>query len=221
VGKAQRAHPSRARIKLVGTAQRRLCPRYALDVHQHSRGTLRPSFAFDLLPRQQRAQATLKRGRRESRVRGAPAAPCAKGRKHTVVDHRFAGHPAFPAQWFYDLLRALPGDRACLPPSPHRKTSARLDASVGASGPHDFAVRLSAVRQKRIRVHRFPSQRSRRWPTSLFRNGMPPYAADLRRKETKIFLPKGLDRPNHLKMIEQFRIDARRAFSTSATPDEA
>jgi hypothetical protein len=50
---------------------------------------------------------------------------------------------------------------------------------------------------------------------------MPLYAADLRRKETKIFLPKGLDRPNHLKMIEQFRIDARRAFSTSATPDEA
>ena len=32
----------------------------------------------------------------------------------------------------------------------------RLDASVGASGPHDFAVRFSAVRQKRIRVHRIP-----------------------------------------------------------------
>ena len=32
----------------------------------------------------------------------------------------------------------------------------RLDASVGASGPHDFTVRLSAVRQKRIRVHRIP-----------------------------------------------------------------
>jgi hypothetical protein len=27
-------------------------------------------------------------------------------------------HPAFPAQWFYGLLRALPGDRALLPPSP-------------------------------------------------------------------------------------------------------
>jgi hypothetical protein len=31
-----------------------------------------------------------------------------------------------------------------------------LDASVGASGPHDFAVRFSAVRQRRIRVHRIP-----------------------------------------------------------------
>ena len=35
-------------------------------------------------------------------------------------------------------------------------TSARLDASVEASGPHDFAVRLSAIRQRRIRVHRIP-----------------------------------------------------------------
>jgi hypothetical protein len=32
----------------------------------------------------------------------------------------------------------------------------QLDASVGASGPHDFAVRFSAVRQKHIRVHRIP-----------------------------------------------------------------
>ena len=31
-----------------------------------------------------------------------------------------------------------------------------FDASIGASGPHDFAVRLSAVRQKRLRVHRIP-----------------------------------------------------------------
>ena len=33
---------------------------------------------------------------------------------------------------------------------------AKLDASVEASGPHDFAVRFSASRQKRIRVHRIP-----------------------------------------------------------------
>jgi hypothetical protein len=31
-----------------------------------------------------------------------------------------------------------------------------LDASIGASGPHDFAVRVSAVRQRHIRVHRIP-----------------------------------------------------------------
>jgi hypothetical protein len=50
----------------------------------------------------------------------------------------------------------LPGDRAFLPPSPAKVAFRELDASVGASGPHDFAVRFSAVRQERIRVHRIP-----------------------------------------------------------------
>jgi len=34
--------------------------------------------------------------------------------------------------------------------------SQKLDASIGASGPHDFAVRFSAVRQKHCGVHRIP-----------------------------------------------------------------
>jgi hypothetical protein len=37
-----------------------------------------------------------------------------------------------------------------------RFVSAKLDASVEASGPHDFAVRLGAVRQRHLRVHRIP-----------------------------------------------------------------
>jgi len=32
----------------------------------------------------------------------------------------------------------------------------KLDASVEASGPHDFAVRVSTVRQRCLRVHRIP-----------------------------------------------------------------
>jgi hypothetical protein len=35
---------------------------------------------------------------------------------------------------------------------------ADLNASVEASGPHDFAVRIRAVRQRHIRVHRIPSR---------------------------------------------------------------
>src|SRR5712664_3639560 len=65
--------------------------------------------------------------------------------------------PDIPARnGFNGLCRALPGDRALLPPSssglrfcprPVGPTNLReLDASVGASGPHDFAVRVSAVR---------------------------------------------------------------------------
>ena len=37
-----------------------------------------------------------------------------------------------------------------------RKDFHKLDASVGASGPHDFAVRLGAVRQRHRHVHRIP-----------------------------------------------------------------
>src|SRR5438876_2261328 len=57
--------------------------------------------------------------------------------------------PAFPAQWLYGLLRALPGERLFC----HRRrrdTSRPLDASTAASGPHDFAVRLSHTRQLQL-----------------------------------------------------------------------
>jgi hypothetical protein len=56
----------------------------------------------------------------------------------------------------YGLFRALPGDRAFLPPSPAEVSFHKLDASVEASGPHVFAVRVSAVRYRHIDVHRIP-----------------------------------------------------------------
>src|SRR5713101_1798875 len=49
-----------------------------------------------------------------------------------------------PRNGFNGFLRALLGDRACLPPSPAKVVFRELDASVGASGPHDFAVRKPA-----------------------------------------------------------------------------
>ena len=68
--------------------------------------------------------------------------------------------PGVPARnGFNGFLRALPGDRALLPPSPADTfclspvgpTQLReLDASIGASGPHDFAVRSSIVRQRAV-----------------------------------------------------------------------
>ena len=90
-----------------------------------------------------------------------PGARCARSlactsRKHASKSPRsHRNHPAFPAQWFtaYFVLSPAIG-LFC-----HRRSAsnpAKLDASVEASGPHDFAVRLSAVRQKRIRVHRIP-----------------------------------------------------------------
>jgi hypothetical protein len=66
-------------------------------------------------------RASINRGRRESRVANAPAASRAKQKSTERSHHRFTGNsPAFPAQWFYGLLRALPGDHALLTPSPAR-----------------------------------------------------------------------------------------------------
>src|SRR6201985_3487610 len=83
-------------------------------------------------------------GRGECRVPDAPAA--ARGE---VVSTRVSHHGRTAitrhsrTRWGYGFLRALPGDRACLPPSlPGSRASQELDASVGASEPHDFAVRL-------------------------------------------------------------------------------
>src|SRR6267154_650861 len=42
---------------------------------------------------------------------------CKIAKKRTRAYRFSGGNPAFPAQWFYGLLRALPGDQACLTPS--------------------------------------------------------------------------------------------------------
>jgi hypothetical protein len=101
------------------------------------------------------------RGRGECRVLERTRSLACKGRKaHELVT---AGtrrdHPAFPhANGFNGFLRALPGDRACLSPSPRNATHCReLNASVEASGPHDFAVRFrNAFVFRTESVHRIP-----------------------------------------------------------------
>src|SRR5260370_31355582 len=97
------------------------------------------------------------RGRGECRVPAAPAASCALVLvERTRVTTSTPESPGIPARnGFNGFLRALPGDRACLPPSsadmfclsPVGPTQLReLDASVGSSGPHDFAVRCNISR---------------------------------------------------------------------------
>src|SRR6266545_868124 len=68
--------------------------------------------------------------------------------------YRFSGNtPAFPAQWLYGLLRALPGERLfCL--RRHANSFTQLSASTAAPEPHDFTVRIRRVRLARHRVHR-------------------------------------------------------------------
>src|SRR5215475_14393740 len=57
------------------------------------------------------------RGRREGRVSTDTRGPRAI-KKHGEGTTGSAEYPAFPAQWLYGLLCALPGNRAFLLPSP-------------------------------------------------------------------------------------------------------
>src|SRR5258705_10839003 len=97
-------------------------------------------------------------GNAGSTMHPQPRVQMKKAHEHSHHGHT-GNHPAFPAQWFYGLLRALPGDHACLTPSP-ALLLADLTPTIGASEPHDFAVRFSAIRQRRRRVHRIPRSTS-------------------------------------------------------------
>jgi hypothetical protein len=87
------------------------------------------------------------RGRREGRAPAGTHGPRAE--KSTRQNHRLSrGYRPSLRNGFNGLLRALPGDRALLPPSPARcvKRLCELSASVGAPGPHGLAVREAIVR---------------------------------------------------------------------------
>jgi hypothetical protein len=112
-----------------------------VNAPSHSRGARRPSCS--------KSFASKIRGRRESRVPAAPAAPRAKCRKHASASPQVTGTPGHPCTMVLTVSFALsPVIGLCC----HRRlaeTSAKLDASVEASGPHDFAVRSRRLRQER------------------------------------------------------------------------
>ena len=106
------------------------------NMPSRSRGICARGLRWTARPRNQRAQ-------------GRPGARCTRGlvcncaQKTRTRAYRFSGSiPAFPAQWLYGLLRALPSERLSCHRH-HADTSASLDASTAASGPHDFAVRFT------------------------------------------------------------------------------
>src|SRR5882757_9573317 len=83
------------------------------------------------------------RGRRESRVRAAPAVSCAICAKESAHEHtgpaeaiRLSLRDGFTVSFELSPVTGL------LPPSSLRSLLlAKLSASTGAPGPHDFAVR--------------------------------------------------------------------------------
>ena len=77
-----------------------------------------------------------------------------------VRHHRFAGTPGLPCAMVLTVSSALsPVTGLCC----HRRWLSclcQLDASVGASGPHGFAVRAQRHSSLTCRVHRIPHQTS-------------------------------------------------------------
>src|SRR5213592_2399998 len=115
---------------------------------------------------------------RKQRAQGMPGAQCTRSLAckikiaHERSHHGHTGnHPAFPAQWFYGLLRALPGDQACLTPS-----SALLLADLTpASGRQNHTTSPSAAApfvKGTTRVHRIP------FPTLMTLRNAPPSGRD-------------------------------------------
>src|SRR5258706_2767899 len=127
-------------------------------------------------------------------------ASCVKNKAHERSHHGHTGnHPAFPAQWFYGLLRALPGDQACLTPSP-ALLIADLTPALGRQNdttwPYASAsfVRLAIAQLTLPRPpHPAPNVRDdREAPLLWVRDGGSP-SADLPDGKSGIFLMSGLD----------------------------
>src|SRR5437762_5263949 len=84
------------------------------------------------------------RGRRECRALNAPAASHAKIIKHTsIVTTVTPGSPGIPRAMVLTVSFVLFPVTGLVCHRRQRKYFRRLDASVGASEPHDFAVHLT------------------------------------------------------------------------------
>src|SRR3954451_17948155 len=80
---------------------------------------------------------------------------CKIAKKRTRAYRFRGGNPAFPAQWFYGLLRALLGDQACLTPSP-ALLIADLTPASGRQNDTTWPYASGRARLARCRVHRIP-----------------------------------------------------------------
>jgi hypothetical protein len=75
-----------------------------------------PEFCKFIRPKKIEGAARPSKGRREDRVRAAPAVPCAKVDRKRTRAYRFSGNtPAFPAQWFtaYSVLSPVRPELVC------------------------------------------------------------------------------------------------------------
>ena len=83
--------------------------------------------------------------------------PRVQGKKHTsIVTTGSPNWSGLPCANGFDGLYVLSPVNGLFCHRRRRNYFRRLDSSVAAPGPHDFAVRFSATRQRHLRVHRIP-----------------------------------------------------------------
>ena len=100
------------------------------------------------------------RGRREDRVRAAPAVSRAKrGKKKRTRAYRFSGNIRPSLRNGFTAYNALSPVTGLSCHRRQRNRFRRLDASVGASGPHAFAVRFRRARPSHRRRPPQPAPR--------------------------------------------------------------
>jgi hypothetical protein len=96
---------------------------------------------------------SMSRGRREDRVRAAPAVSCAKCTTKSAHEHTGSAENTRPSlRDGLQLITCSSRRTAFLPPSsPGSFASRKLDTSTAVPEPHAFAVRLARARQSRAR----------------------------------------------------------------------
>jgi hypothetical protein len=154
-------------------------------------------FCFDVSPSELR-------GRRECR-----GARCARSRVCSVESTRVSHHGHTgntrhsPRNGFNGFLRALPGDRACLPPSPADLSSANLTPASGRQDHTTSPSALAPFASKRQNVHRIPC------PTFVTMakrpSGGPEQGGRSHRSpanQSGIFSDAGLDRANQIEAFQ-------------------
>jgi len=130
-------------------------------------------------------------------------------------------HPSLPCATVLRLIRDLLGAPGCLATVMSRSFYS-LIASVGATGPHDFAVRDSSARLARRRSHRIPL------PTSVTIAIRPsPWRRDGERKHhfpkrrSEIFLAHHLDRKGRLEKAGGISRSAQASQTCLLLPDSS
>jgi hypothetical protein len=100
-------------------------------------------------------------GGREDRVRAAPAVSCARSREEDAHEHTGSAEAVRPSLrngfTAYSALSLVTGFVITI--ISKKLASQKLDASIGASGPHDFAVHLTRCSSKAHRCPPHPAPR--------------------------------------------------------------